>query len=102
GIAYAHGPHINFPLVPPPAAAAAWKELKLAQQHAAKASPVERDLIEALSHRYADPQPEDRMPLDQAYADAMRKVWEKHPKDPDVGAWFAEALMDLRPWNQWS
>lgn len=102
GIAYAHGPHINFPLVPPPAAVVAWKELQLAKQHAAKASPVERDLIEALSHRYADPQPEDRMPLDQAYADAMRKVWEKHPKDADVGAWFAEALMDLRPWNQWS
>src|SRR5712691_6766072 len=86
GIALASGPHINFPLVPPPAAELAWKELSLAQQNAAHASPVELDLIEALSHRYASPQPEDRAPLDQAYADAMRAVWKAHPNDPDVGA----------------
>lgn len=102
GIALACGPHINLPLVPPPAAELAWQELKLAQENAEHASPVERDLIEALSHRYANPQPEDRAPLDLAYADAMRKVWQNHPNDPDVGAFFAEAMMDLRPWNQWT
>src|SRR5438046_9123357 len=41
GIALANGPHINFPMVPPPAAGAAWKELQLAQQNADKASPGE-------------------------------------------------------------
>ncbi len=102
GIALANGPHINLPIVPPPAAEAAWKELQLAQENAEHSSPVERDLIEALSHRYANPQPEDRAPLDQAYADAMRKVWQKHPNDQDVGVLFAEAMMDLRPWNQWT
>lgn len=102
GVALASGPHINYPLVPPPAAELAWKELQLAQQNADKASPVERALIEALSHRYANPQPEDRSPLDLAYADAMREVWKAHPTDPDVGAFFAEAMMDLRPWNQWT
>ncbi len=101
-IALAHGPHINFPLVPPPAAEIAWKELTLAKEHAAKATEVERDLIEALGHRYANPQPEDRTPLDRAYADAMREVWKKHPRDADVGALFAEAMMDLRPWDQWT
>ena len=102
GIALACGPHINLPLVPPPAAELAWKELQLAQENAEKTSSVERDLIEALSHRYANPQPQDRAPLDQAYADAMRKVWEKYPNDPEVGVLFAEAMMDLRPWNQWT
>jgi tetratricopeptide (TPR) repeat protein len=102
GIALANGPHINFPLVPPLAAGAAWKELQLAQQNADKASPVEKALIEALSHRYANPQPEDRKPLDEAYAAAMREVWKKFPNDPDVGALFAEAMMDLRPWDQWT
>jgi hypothetical protein len=58
GIALAHGPHINFPLVPPPAAEAAWAELALAQRHAANGTPVERDLIAALAARYANPQPE--------------------------------------------
>ncbi|PYI90065.1 MAG: hypothetical protein DME97_18560 [Verrucomicrobia bacterium] len=102
GIALANGPHINFPMVPPAAAEAAWKELQLAQQNAEKASPVEKALIEALSHRYANPQPEDRKPLDEAYAAAMREVWKQFPDDQDVGALFAEAMMDLRPWDQWT
>jgi len=102
GIALACGPHINLPIVPPPSAELAWKELKLAQENVAGVSPVERDLIEALGQRYANPQPEDRMPLDQAYADAMRKVWQLHPDDVEVGVLFAEAMMDLRPWNQWT
>jgi len=102
GVALACGPHINFPLVPPAAAELAWKELGLAQELAAHASAVEQALIEALSHRYANPQPEDRAPLDQAYADAMRTVWKEHSDDPDVGALFAEAMMDLRPWDQWT
>lgn len=103
GISYAHGPHINYPLVPPPAAEIAWKELTLARECAAKnATPVERALIEALGARYANPQPEDRSPLDRAYADAMRTVWQRFPTDPDVGVFFAEAMMDLRPWDQWT
>jgi tetratricopeptide (TPR) repeat protein len=102
GIAYANGPHVNFPLVPPPMAEAAWKNLQLAKQNANKCTPVEKDLIDALSTRYANPQPEDRSTLDKAYADAMRKVWQKYPDDADVGAWFAESMMDLSPWNQWT
>jgi len=102
GAALAAGPHINYPLVPPPMAELAWKELTLAKQNASNASEVERALIDALSKRYTYPQPEDRAPLDQAYADAMREVWKKFPNDVDVGALFAEAMMDLRPWNQWT
>ena len=101
-IALASGPHINYPVVPPPAAELAWRELQLAREFAPRASPVEQALIEALGFRYAHPQPEDRSPLDLAYAEAMRKVWQAYPDDPDVGAFFAEALMDLRPWNQWT
>jgi tetratricopeptide (TPR) repeat protein len=102
GIALASGPHINVPLVPPPAAELAWKELSLAKENEKNASPVERALIDALSKRYANPQPEDRSPLDRAYADAMRDVWKKFPNDPDAGVFFAEAMMDLRPWDQWT
>lgn len=102
GIALASGPHINFPMVPPPMAAQAWSELQLAQKYAADATPVERALIEALGKRYVQQQPEDRTPLDHAYADAMRAVWKAYPKDPDVGVLFAESMMDLRPWDQWT
>jgi tetratricopeptide (TPR) repeat protein len=102
GVAFACGPHINSMAVPPPAAELAWKELGLAQKNAGNASPVEQALIGALGKRYANPQPEDRSGLDRAYAEAMRGVWKEYPKDPDVGALFAEAMMDLRPWDQWT
>jgi tetratricopeptide (TPR) repeat protein len=102
GIALASGPHINDGVVPPAMAEQAWNALQLAQKFAASAKPADRALIEALGKRYVQSQPKDRSPLDLAYADAMRMAWKAHPKDPDVGALFAEAMMDLRPWDQWS
>ena len=101
GVAMVNGPHINFPIVPPEKAKTAWEALTKAQQLAPNASELERDLIAAVSKRYAQPQPEDRTPLDIAYADAMREVWRKYPSDDDVGALFAESMMDLRPWDFW-
>jgi tetratricopeptide (TPR) repeat protein len=102
GIALACGPHINAIAVPRPEAELAWKELGLAQKNAGNTSPVERALIDALAKRYANPQPKDRSGLDRAYADAMREVWQEYPNDPEVGALFAEAMMNLRPWDQWT
>ncbi len=99
GIALAHGPHINYPMMPPERTKAAWAALAEARKHGEKASEVERALIEALAPRYAEPPPDDRKPLDQAYAEAMRKLRQKYPTDADIGALFAEALMDLRPWD---
>jgi tetratricopeptide (TPR) repeat protein len=102
GVALANGPHINNPVVPPEREKAAWQALSKAQSLVAQASAVERALIDALAKRYADPQPEDRKPLDEAYAAAMRQVWKAHSNDPDVGALFAESMMDLRPWDLWT
>ena len=102
GIAVANGPHINNPAVPRERAEAAWEALTKAQEAAAKASKAERALIAALAKRYANPQPEDRKPLDETYAAAMREVWKAHPDDADIGALFAEAMMDLRPWDFWT
>jgi len=100
GISVANGPHINNPAVDEAHAKAAW--VALGRARAAANDPVEKELIEALTKRYADPQPADRAALDKAYADAMRSVWKKHPRDADIGALFAEALMDLRPWDLWT
>jgi tetratricopeptide (TPR) repeat protein len=100
GVALANGPHINNPAVDPDHATAAWAALQRAEK-AQHATPLERELVGALGKRYADPQPADRKPLDLAYANAMREVWKAHPDNPDVGALFAEALMDLRPWDLW-
>jgi tetratricopeptide (TPR) repeat protein len=102
GIALVNGPHINFPLVPPDKAAKAWEAIASAQRLAPKVSPLERELISALAKRYANPQPEDRAPLDAAYADAMRSLWHSHPMNADVAVLFAESVMDLHPWNYWT
>jgi tetratricopeptide (TPR) repeat protein len=102
GVALVNGPHINFALVPPEKAKVAWEALGKAKALAPGAGETERALIEALATRYADPQPADRRPLDEAYAGAMRKVWKAHPKDADVATLFAESAMDLRPWDLWN
>lgn len=101
GIALASGPHINLPAMAPAAVELAWHELTLARAHAAATTALERDLIDALAARYASPQPADRRSLDRAYADAMRRVWQAHGNEADVGALFAEAMMDTRPWDLW-
>jgi len=100
-IALANGPHINFPLLPPERARAAHEALARARALAGGATDVERELIKALEKRHADPEPEDRKPLDLAYANAMRDVYRAFPNDSDVAALFAESLMDLRPWDLW-
>ncbi|HUE13080.1 MAG TPA: tetratricopeptide repeat protein [Planctomycetaceae bacterium] len=102
GIAIANGPHINYPTVDEAHAKAAWRALRKARDRSIHAAGVEQALIDALGRRYADPEPDDRKPLDEAYAAAMRKVWQAFPDDADVGALTAEALMDLRPWDQWT
>jgi len=101
GLALVNGPHINFPLVPPDKAVKAWNAIANAQRLAVHCSPLEKSLINALAKRYANPQPEDRAPLDQAYADAMRSVWKANPDNSDVATLFAESAMDLHPWNYW-
>lgn len=102
GVALVNGPHINNPMVDEAHAKVAWEALGKARELAASASPVEKALIEALGSRYAMPQPEDRRPLDEAYAKAMSAVRARFPGDADVATLAAEALMDVRPWDQWT
>jgi tetratricopeptide (TPR) repeat protein len=101
GVALANGPHINNPAVDEAHAKAAWEALSRAREFVRQAAPAERALIDALGARYAMPQPADRKALDQAYADAMKQVQKAYPDDGDAAALYAEALMDLRPWDLW-
>lgn len=102
GVALCHGPHINNPVVTEERARAAWDALQAAQARRATAAPVEQALIDALAARYAWPAPADRRPLDEAYARAMERVHRQFPDDLDVTTLYAEALMDLQPWNLWT
>lgn len=99
GQALVLGPNINAPM----AAEDEPKALELAQKAVAAkggASARERSYIDALARRYSG-KAEDRAARDRAYADAMREVSHRFPQDLDAATLFAEALMDLRPWNYW-
>lgn len=102
GIALCYGPHINNSKMRPEDSEAAWQALQMAIKNSHRASPLEKKLIAALSQRYGFPFPKDRKPLDKAYADAMQVLWRKQPENDDVATLYAEALMDLRPWDLWT
>jgi tetratricopeptide (TPR) repeat protein len=100
GQALVLGPNINAPMAPEeePKALA---HIKKAQSLKAKVSQRERDYIDALALRFTG-KPEDRAAADQAYAGAMRILQETYPDDLDAATLYAEAVMDLRPWNYWT
>ncbi|HXG86756.1 MAG TPA: hypothetical protein VNJ02_00355 [Vicinamibacterales bacterium] len=94
------GPNINAPM-DPANEAKAFELVQKAQAHKSHATPRERAYIDALAKRYTG-KADDRGAADRAYADAMRAVVQAHPTDLDARTMFAEALMDLRPWNYWT
>ncbi|MBE9192191.1 hypothetical protein IQ230_17895 [Gloeocapsopsis crepidinum LEGE 06123] len=101
GIALVLGPNINAPM-DDAAVPKAYAALQKAQNLAPKASQAEQAYIQALAKRYA-PQPvKDRTSLDQDYAKAMRELSQRYPNDLDAATLYAEALMDLTPWNFWT
>lgn len=100
GIALALGPNINAPMAKADERRA-WEALQKARAQVRHVSPAEQRYIEALGKRYSA-KGGSRAALDKAYAAAMRTVWQQSPDDPDAGTLFAEALMDLRPWDFWT
>ena len=100
GVALAYGPNINLPM-DSAAESEAYAAVRRAQALASHASPAEREYIDALARRYG-PSPAGRAGRDSAYATAMAGVARRHPGDPDARVLYAEAMMDLRPWNYWT
>ncbi|MEU9266124.1 tetratricopeptide repeat protein [Streptomyces sp. NPDC048251] len=108
GIAYALGPNYNKPWEffddqdLARTVARTHEAVELAHRKAETATPVERALIGALRARYPQTRPaEDCSVWNEPYADAMRAVHELAPDDLDVAALYADALMNLTPWQLW-
>ncbi|HEY6382542.1 MAG TPA: hypothetical protein VIY07_12155, partial [Pseudolabrys sp.] len=100
GEALVLGPNINLPMQEDavvPAFAAAQKAKALG----GKASPREQALIGALTARYGSDPKAARAPFDAAYAAEMAKVAAQFPDDDEIATLYAEAVMDLSPWNYW-
>ncbi|MFF0156229.1 hypothetical protein ACFYRY_01625 [Streptomyces sp. NPDC005263] len=108
GIAYALGPNYNKP----------WEffddqdlartvdrthaAVEAAHARAAGATAVERALIGALRARYPRAEPvADCSVWNAPYADSMRTVHALAPDDLDIATLYADALMNLTPWQLW-
>lgn len=100
GEALVLGPNINAPMRPE-AGPAAWEALNHALVRKKRTSLKEQALIEALATRYSEGPSSDRAALDRAYAAAMGLVAGRFPDDDRIASWYAEALMDLSPWDYW-
>jgi tetratricopeptide (TPR) repeat protein len=108
GIAYAIGPNYNktfkhFDKIEmPQMLAEARTAIAAAQEKSAASSEVEQALIAALAERFpAAIAVEDMSPWNDAYGDAMRRVYQQFPNDLDVTALCADALMNRTAWLMW-
>jgi len=101
GIALALGPNINAAMTKEDERRAI-QAIKQARARLTTANISEQAYVEALTKRYLSNKRATRAAMNKAYADAMRTVWRNYPNDPDAGVLFAEAMMDLRPWDFWT
>jgi tetratricopeptide (TPR) repeat protein len=101
GIAYALGPNINLPM-DTSKMAPAWDATHSAVRYSVSVTPKERAFIDALAKRYSGDSTATRASLDSAWARAIGRVARLYPDDDDAATLYAEALMDLRPWNYWT
>jgi tetratricopeptide (TPR) repeat protein len=98
GAALVVGPHVNAAMDPEDNPKA-WQRLQRAVALAPKTTPREQAFIHSLEARYAAKPPEDRRPLDEAYARSTGELLALRPDDLDAKVFHAEAMMDLQPWD---
>ncbi|KAI0400750.1 TPR domain protein [Xylaria palmicola] len=110
GLAYSLGPNYNKP----------WEFFDAAELEATAARthhaveqarslaathntpPVEKAVIAALGTRYPrEHADEDASTWNRGYADAMGEVYRRFGDDLDIAALYADALMNLTPWQLW-
>ena len=99
GKALAYGPNINDMeyLATPEALESA----RRAATFSTRADSIGQSLIEAIQVRYSEKSTISRTRLNEAYASAMKKVYDRYGNRADVAALYADALMLLHPWKYW-
>ncbi|MBD2704073.1 hypothetical protein IC229_25735 [Spirosoma sp. BT702] len=100
GFSYVLGPNYNAGMEDDNYSRA-YNAVQKARQLAPKSSPKEQALINALTKRYPAQPVTDRSSYDKAYSATMKQVYERFPDDADMGALYAESIMDLHPWDLW-
>jgi tetratricopeptide (TPR) repeat protein len=96
-LAWALGPNINADMSAQ-ATVRVDRAVREARRHAPGATPLHRSLIDALALRH----PGDGAIDEAAYAQRMRALARRHPRDADVAMLAAEALLNLHPYDWWA
>ena len=97
GKALAYGPNINDNGYA--ASPAALEAANRAKALSPGVSPENTALVDAMLTRYSADTAVSREVLNQRYVDAMREVYRLFPQSPDIGALYADALMQQHPWD---
>lgn len=106
GEALALGPNINVTsngkvVMADDERTSAYAAIQKAVDRKGNATQKEQDFIDALATRYNGDPATPREPLDNAYMNAMRKLYHKYPDDDDAASLFAESMMNTMPWDYW-
>jgi tetratricopeptide (TPR) repeat protein len=98
--ALAYGPNINdFGYAASPEALEATAK---ARSFSSTATPLEKELISAISVRYtADSSDVNRKQLNERYTAAMKEVYAHFNANADAGTLYADAMMLEHPWDLW-
>jgi len=99
GQALAYGPNINdagYYVENPKAWPAIQKAVSLLNSNS---NTKEKALINAQLKHFSPDSTVDRTALNNAYATEMKKLYQQFGDDPDVASLYADALMNLHPWD---
>lgn len=100
GIAMVLGPNYNAPLNPT-SLADINDAIDKAVKYSKDGSPEEKALIHTMTKRFPREEVKDMTPYYEAYAQALKEAHQAFPKDMDIATIYADALMNLHPWDLW-
>jgi hypothetical protein len=101
GMALAVGSNINSPLSEE-RGKVAYENIQKALKLSHKVTENEKAYILALSQRYSNEPNRDQSALDLAYKNAMKAIVNRFSEDLDAATLYAESVLNLNPWHQWT
>ncbi|XOV89848.1 MAG: hypothetical protein ACFHX7_08160 [Pseudomonadota bacterium] len=103
GMAHAMGPNPNsrYARMPDDPKGEGLKAIRNALARIDQATPLERELINAMYVLYNREAIPDNAARDQAYLARMRQLNASYPDDPDIAALYAAAYMSIGRWDYW-
>ena len=103
GMAHAMGPNPNsrYARMPDDPKGEGLKAIERALEKIDQATPLEKEIIEAMYVFYDRDSINDADLRDQAYLRKMRDLNKKYPNDPDIAALYAGSYMSIRRWDYW-